>query len=265
MKERRLCALLVGALNASSWSAPPPAPPWSARVDVAPAVVATSQAHEPSETRAARRASRDRAGRDAKSSQARIAPGNEGRFGTRCDDVRAVIVSDLADGSASMATLRVGSKRRSWTGRVGDELEDARLMQIGSSPRTGEPRVWIRRRGAVCQASLDPPPSAQEPASEASPPPAHTLRTMVGPVRVVPVLPAGEIAGVRVQGVRRGSLLTLLGIGDGDLIVSIDGKSPPTPARVLEAYGRVVTRSALGLVIGVQRRGAVITIRYRFS
>lgn len=243
MNKLGLLAWILGTLDANFWNAPSSVPPLSAGVEGAPAVVA----------------------KDAKKSPALAALRDEPRINQACDDVRAVIVSELADGAASMATLRVGKEPRSWTGRIGDELDGARLMRIGSSASTGQPRVWIQRRGAVCQASLDPLGTATQPASDASRPPARNLRSMVGPVRVVPVLRGGEVAAIRVQGVRRGSLLALLGIEDGDLIESIDGRNPPTPAHVLEAYGRIVTRSAHGLAIGVRRRGAVITIRYRFS
>jgi hypothetical protein len=179
--------------------------------------------------------------------------------------VRAVIVSELADATESMATLRVADGTGFRTCRVGDVLDGARVLLIGSSPSTGEPRVWLERRGTLCQAGLDPLPIQSAHAVSATSASAHgSVREMVGPVRLVPVLRGREIRGLQVLGLRRGSLLSALGIHDGDVIESVDGKSV-SPPNVLEAYGRVVTRSSPRVVIGLRRRGALITIQYRFG
>jgi hypothetical protein len=59
------------------------------------------------------------------------------------------------------------------------------------------------------------------------------------PVRLVPVADDGHVTGVKLYGIRPGSLLAKLGLRNGDIIRSIDGYDLATPDRALDAYSRI--------------------------
>jgi general secretion pathway protein C len=84
-------------------------------------------------------------------------------------------------------------------------------------------------------------------------------------MRTFPVARGGKIEGFRVSGTRPGSLLTLLGIRNGDVIESFDGKDLSTPARALEAYAVLMNRSSERLTLGIRRGGAPVIITYRLN
>ncbi len=94
-------------------------------------------------------------------------------------------------------------------------------------------------------------PSAS-PALPATPPAApwrseparlDTPRDWIGRVRFVPDLQQGEVRGVRVLGVARGSMLDLLGLQNGDRLEAINGHSLSTPASALAAYAALTRTS----------------------
>lgn len=56
-------------------------------------------------------------------------------------------------------------------------------------------------------------------------------------VRIAPVVRRGRTVGVRVFGVREGSLASRLGIESGDVLTRVNGFDIASPERCLEAYG----------------------------
>src|SRR5262245_20280937 len=180
-----------------------------------------------------------------------------------CSDVHATIISELTDPTASLATLRVGDENGFRSCRIGDTFGRRRVRFIGTNPIAAEPRVWIERGGALCQASLRSAPITG--ARNSAPEPKRDLRALAGPVRATPVFVGGMLSGFRVSGVKRGSLLEVLGIRNGDVIQSVDGKDLSSPKGALEAYGRIVSKASDRLTIGVRRGRKEVAIRYRFD
>lgn len=86
---------------------------------------------------------------------------------------------------------------------------------------------------------------------------------LVKGVRIVPEQENGRSAGVRLLGIRPGSLLAMLGIENGDSLRSINGFDLSSPENALQAYARV--RSSEHLLIetsrGKQKRNIDLEIK----
>ena len=78
--------------------------------------------------------------------------------------------------------------------------------------------------------------------------------------RVAPVHRDGSVVGVRLYGVRPGSVLALLGLENGDTVVALNGYDLGDPNRVLEAYGRL--RQSETFTLEILRRGHPTRLRY---
>lgn len=75
--------------------------------------------------------------------------------------------------------------------------------------------------------------------------------------RMFPVTQDGETAGFRVSGVRSGSLATMIGLKNGDVVSEINGSKLGSIDDALAMYQKL--RRASHLSVTVQRGGAVIT------
>jgi general secretion pathway protein C len=75
--------------------------------------------------------------------------------------------------------------------------------------------------------------------------------------RMFPVTKDGETAGFRMSGVRKGSLATLLGLKNGDVVSEINGSKLGSIDDALAMYQKL--RRANHLSVTVERAGAVIT------
>jgi type II secretion system protein C len=75
--------------------------------------------------------------------------------------------------------------------------------------------------------------------------------------RMYPVTKDGETAGFRVSGVRNGSLATMIGLKNGDVVSEINGSKLGTIDDALAMYQKL--RRASHLSVTVERGGAVIT------
>jgi membrane-associated protease RseP (regulator of RpoE activity) len=78
--------------------------------------------------------------------------------------------------------------------------------------------------------------------------------------RVVPEQKDGRVIGVRLFGVRPGSVAALLGLESGDTLLSINGYDMADPNRVLEAHARPSHTETFTLEIS--RRGRPTRMRY---
>jgi len=78
--------------------------------------------------------------------------------------------------------------------------------------------------------------------------------------RIVPDSEDGKIKGIRLLGVRPGSLLARLGLENGDRVESIDGIDLSTPDRALQAYERLGISDDVSVT--VSRRGSRMKIEY---
>jgi general secretion pathway protein C len=70
----------------------------------------------------------------------------------------------------------------------------------------------------------------------------------------------GEVAGIRLFGIRSGTLLSHLGLQNGDRLESINGFPMADPQKALEAYGRL--RTADALKVQINRKGQPVTIDF---
>lgn len=79
--------------------------------------------------------------------------------------------------------------------------------------------------------------------------------------RVVPHYVAGQAVGLRLFGIRRGSLFGHLGFINGDSLRTVNGFDITTPQSALEAYAQA--RNAERLTVQLTRRGQEMTLEYR--
>ncbi len=76
--------------------------------------------------------------------------------------------------------------------------------------------------------------------------------------RIVPEVQDGKLMGIRVFGLRAGSLLAELGVENGDRIETIDGLAIANPEDALRAYARARTADRLDVVLN--RHGKPFTL-----
>jgi general secretion pathway protein C len=87
---------------------------------------------------------------------------------------------------------------------------------------------------------------------------------LLGRVRVVPQTDgAGKTTGLKLSGIRPGSLLGTLGMENGDQLKSINGFELADPKSALEAYSRLL--NAEHLTVSVVRRGQPMNIDVRIK
>jgi general secretion pathway protein C len=179
-----------------------------------------------------------------------------------CQDVEVVILTESSsDPWWSLATLQGPSEPRPRLRRVGDGFANKQVAFIGYNPKQQAPAVWLQGTGTLCQAMLfrgrpepanvaptRPQPSPNAPASSMA-----TLRSL----RVVPEQKDGRL-GLRLFGIRPTSLLSTLGLKNGDRLESINGLNIASPEKALEAYARL--RTAQHLRLRLERAGRPLEI-----
>ncbi|MBL8681638.1 MAG: hypothetical protein JNK05_20895 [Myxococcales bacterium] len=82
-------------------------------------------------------------------------------------------------------------------------------------------------------------------------------------VRIVPHTREGAIRGMKLFGIRRGSVFAALGMQNGDSVESVNGVAMSSPELVLEAYSRI--RNAPEIRVVLERSGAQQTLTYRLT
>lgn len=193
-----------------------------------------------------------------------------------CAGVRVLIVTEsMTDRFWSMTTLMADGEGGARLRRVGDNVAGKQVAFIGYNPRQQVPAVWLAGGDGACQAALfDGAPARPSPATErvarvsrAAPDFAAkiarlgdnalrvdrslvdmTLRdpsALMQSVRIMPDSQSGEILGLRLAGIRPGSLLEALGLKNGDRLETVNGFAIGRPEKALEAYARLSTASAL--------------------
>jgi general secretion pathway protein C len=78
--------------------------------------------------------------------------------------------------------------------------------------------------------------------------------------RIVPEQENGRVVGIRLMGVRPDSLLSTLGMQNGDRLQTINGFEMASPEKALEAYARL--RTADKLTISLNRGGKAMNLDY---
>jgi len=81
--------------------------------------------------------------------------------------------------------------------------------------------------------------------------------------RIVPEREGGKTVGIRLFGIRKGTLLGSIGMKNGDRLESINGFAMGDPQKALEAYGRLRTASKLN--VQVNRKGKPVTLNFNIQ
>jgi general secretion pathway protein C len=208
-----------------------------------------------------------------------------------CEDVKVQIVTEAEDPTRSIAALVTGGGGPVRVYRVGDRVGDKTVAYIGYNPREQSPAVWLTSGDVLCQALLfkdapSAPPPAPEPASEptaaadqarglteVSPALASRIhqsksgavvdagavdeilsdRTQLMPgEKILPEQWKGEVVGIRIFGIKPGTLPALLGFQSGDRLESMNGVKIRSPEQARDAWEALRQGK---LTIAVERRG----------
>ena len=83
---------------------------------------------------------------------------------------------------------------------------------------------------------------------------------LIGIAAVAPKMEGGQSVGMEIRGVRPNTLLTKLGIQNGDILESVNGQSLTTPDAALGAY--TTLRTADKFSLSIRRGGRAMMINY---
>jgi general secretion pathway protein C len=203
-----------------------------------------------------------------------------------CAGVRALVTVRAHDPNASFAALDVDGKRL--LRRRGDSIDAMQLVFVGDD------RVWLSSAGALCQAAVfagAPAGAASNARTAATPAPRGQLEsTLEGKIQKsgphewqvdrgaldrlldaqtelmkVPLVPEKEgdrVVGLRLQTVRPNSAVAMLGLEQGDRLVSINGTDVTSPEKMLEAYARLRSGVLDRITLHIVRRGGPLNLDY---
>ncbi len=204
----------------------------------------------------------------------------------QCDGVKVVAIAASADPDWSLASFVPSEAASPVLRRRGGGVAGRTVSFIGWD------RVWLIDAKGLCQAAMWTPPKPEAPggdvhAEKASP--GDALKKQVaggirrlGPTafkidrgvvdqilehqaalfsgaQVVPDATSGK-GGFRVSGLKPDSLLTTLGIQNGDRLEAINGLELTDPEKALEAYARL--RNWQHLLLTVNRNGVETNLDY---
>jgi general secretion pathway protein C len=204
-----------------------------------------------------------------------------------CEGVRPVVVVGNEDQNVAFAALDVGGTRI--LRKRGGDVGPATVEYVGRD------RVWLRGRMGLCQAPLfgAPVPVAAKPERTTAEPTAQKQSQLeievgkqiakVGPneyviersavdrileaqaelmkQRIVQDKEGDRVVGVKIFGIKPGSVLGMLGIENGDRLETLNGFDMSNPEKMLEAYARLRT-GADKLQIHLTRAGKPINVDY---
>ena len=210
-----------------------------------------------------------------------------------CDGVKVLIITKADNPDWSFAAFGGGPPDNKTILRRRDgDVGDKKVEFIGWD------RVWLKTTAARCQAKLWSPAEAAKPPEkkeEAKAPEKGTGgpstldpaiakgikktgpneydidRAVVDKImenqadlmrsaRIVPEQENGKTVGIRMFGVKDGTLLGVLGMENGDRLQQINGFDMSSPEKALEAYARL--RTADHLTVQVNRRGTNQNLDY---
>jgi general secretion pathway protein C len=191
-----------------------------------------------------------------------------------CQGVQVLIVTESSDPLWSLATLREAGESRARLRRVGDGVAGRQVAFIGYNPKQQAPSVWMEGGGTLCQAMLFraavevPATPARQDAAAAAATGASRNRlenpmSSLGSLRFVPAKQDGKVVGLRLFGIRPGSLLSTLGLQNGDRLESINGFDIASPQKAFEAYARLSTAKRLS--VRIVRLGRPVQIDLNIS
>lgn len=170
-----------------------------------------------------------------------------------CEGVQVLIVTESSDPSWSLASVRASDEPRARLRRVGDGIAGKQVAFIGFNPRHQLPSVWLQSSGIFCQSLMfekAAPAGVPEPVATvaAADIPRHQASIM-SQVRVVPEQRNGKVIGLRLFGIRPGSVLGTVGLRNGDRLESINGFEIASPEKALQAYAQLRTARHLRVLL----------------
>jgi general secretion pathway protein C len=204
-----------------------------------------------------------------------------------CEGVRPVVLVGDEDQKVAFASLDYGGKRI--LRRRGGEVGDARVAYVGRD------RLWLEGGHGLCQALLfgaPPPPPPPKPAEGTSTTTTRSaLETELGKQisktgpnefviersavdrileaqqelmksRLVPEKEGDRTLGMKVFGIKPGSVLSMLGIENGDRLETINGFELSNPEKLLEAYARLRSGATDKLQVHLTRGGRPTNVDY---
>lgn len=226
-----------------------------------------------------------------------VAPGADPYRDPPCGVVRAVLIAASDDPEWSFAAL-TGPDGKTVLRRRGEEFFGGKVNFIGDlrpqdrSESGVWDRVWLTApNGTRCQLQLGakppqgkgppppPPPSGGPPSeimSKIRQTGAHSFdvdRSAVDALlanpaelmktRVVPDKEGDRVVGIKLFGIKQGSLLGSLGIENGDRLSSINGFEMNDPQTMMEAYGKLL--HADHLAVNVVRGGQPVSFDFNIK
>jgi general secretion pathway protein C len=210
-----------------------------------------------------------------------------------CVGVKPLVLVGAEDQTVAFASLEVDGKRV--LRKRGGEVGDKHVAYVGRD------RVWLEGSRGLCQALLfgvaprsggagedaggagrsaaDPKPAGQtqleidvgKQIAKVGPNEYVIERSAVDRIleaqaelmkqRIVQEKEGDRVVGVRVYGVKSGSVLSMLGIENGDRLETLNGFEMSNPEKMLEAYARL-RGGADKLQIHLTRNGKPINVDY---
>lgn len=204
-----------------------------------------------------------------------------------CEGVRPLVVVGDEDQSVAFASLDYGGKRI--LRKRGGDVGDSRVAYVGRD------RVWLEGTNGLCQALLfgagvpPPRPPVPEGATPAAGRSAFELEiekkiVKTGPnefavdrsavdrileaqqeimkSRLMPEKEGDRVVGMKILGIKPGSVVGMLGIENGDRLESINGYEISNPEKMLEAYARLRTGAIDKMTVHLTRGGKPINVDY---
>jgi general secretion pathway protein C len=215
-----------------------------------------------------------------------------------CAGARVLLIAGAADPEWSFAVV-AGADGKAVMRRKGEEIDGQKVYFVGDLRaeehlHEGEggvwDRVWLTSGATRCQLALGAKATAAAaPKQEAKPtgptsPLADKVK-QVGPnqyeiersaveqiignpaelmrVQAFPVKDGDRVLGLKLRGIKAGSLLGVIGIQNNDVLTSINGFEMNDPQKMIEAYTKLM--KADRLTATVTRGGSPVNIDYRIK
>jgi general secretion pathway protein C len=222
-----------------------------------------------------------------------FSPGADPYLDPPCEGPRAVLIAASADPAWSFAAI-TAPDGKTVLRRSGEDFFGGKVTFIGDrAPGKAEgqdrglwDRVWLTAPSGVrCQLQL----GAKATGKPAPPPPAGNVppgiagkihqrgehefdvdRSAVDAlianpaelmkIRVVPDKEGDKVVGLKISGIKPGSLLSMLGMENGDRLTSINGFAMNDPQTMMEAYGKLMRADHLST--SVVRNGKPVNLDF---
>ena len=204
-----------------------------------------------------------------------------------CEGVRLLVSVSSSDPEFSLASFEAGGEGKNVLGRRGDTVAGKQVEYIGWD------RAFLSGAGSLCQVRLfqpSAPPARSTPAAPVVSPPGSVEPSigrgirklspgqyeidravldrivdsqgdLLKSIRVVPEKQGDAVKGLKLLGIEGGSLLSLLGMENGDRLQTINGFDVTSPEKALEAYARLRS-GADRLTVRIERGGSTQNLDY---